>query len=138
LHLRQKQRNSILPPPLDGFRPHRRALSGFSRVREAAAASPLPALPACGTLAPITLDKAAQVQNAAKDARAPMTTKSTRAACGIRVVASSLATEDAIAAARTELAGGVFQHIIVFFSIEHDPEVLLAALKNNFQDTPVS
>jgi hypothetical protein len=67
-----------------------------------------------------------------------MTTKSTRAACGIRVVASSLATEDAIAAARTELAGGVFQHIIVFFSIEHDPEVLLAALKNNFRDTPVS
>ncbi len=67
-----------------------------------------------------------------------MTTKSTRAACGIRVVASTLGTEDAIAAARKELADGVFQHIIVFFSIEHDPQVLLDALKRNFLDTPVS
>ena len=50
-----------------------------------------------------------------------MTTKSIRAACGIRVVASTLGTRDAIAAARAELAGGIFQHILVFFSMEHDP-----------------
>ena len=49
-----------------------------------------------------------------------------------------LGTGDAIAAARAELAGGVYQHIIVFFSIEHDPQVLLDALKRNFADTPVS
>jgi hypothetical protein len=67
-----------------------------------------------------------------------MSTKSTRAACGIRVVASSLGTRDAIAAARAELADGVYQHIIVFFSIEHDPDVLLDALKHDFHDTPVS
>jgi hypothetical protein len=67
-----------------------------------------------------------------------MTTKSTRAACGIRVVASSLGTLDAIAAAHTELSDGVFQHIIVFFSIEHDPDILLDALKRHFNDTPVS
>ena len=67
-----------------------------------------------------------------------MATQSMRAACGIRVVASTLGTGDAIAAARAELAGGVFQHIIVFFSIEHDPQVLLDALKRNFADTPVS
>jgi hypothetical protein len=67
-----------------------------------------------------------------------MTTKSTRAACGIRVVASTLGTRDAIAAARAELAGDIFQHIIVFFSIDHDPEILLDALKQHFHDTPVS
>jgi hypothetical protein len=67
-----------------------------------------------------------------------MATKSTRAACGVRVVASSLATRDAVAAARMELAGEVFQHVIVFFSIEHDPEVLLGALNSDFADTPVS
>ena len=67
-----------------------------------------------------------------------MATQSMRAACGIRVVASTLGTGDAIAAARAELAGGVYQHIIVFFSIEHDPQILLDALKRNFADTPVS
>src|SRR5262245_1633547 len=67
-----------------------------------------------------------------------MSTRCTRAACGIRVVASSLATPDAVAAARSALADEIFQHIIVFFSMEHDPEVLLQALSRNFPDTPVS
>jgi len=67
-----------------------------------------------------------------------MTTRSTRAACGIRVVASALATRAAVAAARTELAGDILQHIIVFFSRDHDPHVLLDALKQNFPETPVS
>lgn len=67
-----------------------------------------------------------------------MSTKSTRAACGIRVVASSLSTHEAVAAARAELAGEILQHIIIFFSREHDPQVLLDALRHNFPETPVS
>lgn len=67
-----------------------------------------------------------------------MSTKSTRAACGIRVVASSLSTREAVAAARAELAGEILQHIIIFFSREHDPQVLLDALRHNFPETPVS
>ncbi|CCB67576.1 MULTISPECIES: FIST N-terminal domain-containing protein [unclassified Hyphomicrobium] len=67
-----------------------------------------------------------------------MSTKTTRAACGVRVVASTLSTEEAVSAARAELADGVFQHIIVFFSIKHDPEVLLKALQQNFPDVTVS
>jgi hypothetical protein len=67
-----------------------------------------------------------------------MSIKSTRAACGIRVVASSLGTRDAVAAARAELAGDILQHVIVFFSTEHDPEILLDALKDNFPETHVS
>ncbi|MFA7306128.1 MAG: FIST N-terminal domain-containing protein [Hyphomicrobium sp.] len=67
-----------------------------------------------------------------------MSTKSTRAACGIRAVASSLPTREAVAAARSELAGEILQHVIVFFSNEHDPEILLDALKRSFPDTPVS
>ncbi len=67
-----------------------------------------------------------------------MTTKSTRAACGIRVVASMLDTNDACSAARVELADGIFQHIIVFFAVRHDPNVLIEALRENFPDTSVS
>jgi hypothetical protein len=65
--------------------------------------------------------------------------KATRAACGIRVVASSNpSTHDAIASAATELRGETFQHIIVFFSSEHDLGVLIAELSAAFPDTPVS
>lgn len=67
-----------------------------------------------------------------------MSTKTTRAACGVRVVASTLSTEEAVSAARAELADGVFQHIIVFFSVKHEPEVLLKALQQNFPDVTVS
>src|SRR5690606_22962428 len=67
-----------------------------------------------------------------------MSTRSTRAACGIRVVASSLPTREAVAAARAELAGEILQHVIVFFSTEHDPTVLIEALKRDFPDTVVS
>lgn len=68
-----------------------------------------------------------------------MPTKSIRPACGIRVVASALAsTRDAIAAARLELAGDVYQHIIVFYSIEHDPQVLSETMGQAFPDTAIS
>jgi hypothetical protein len=43
-----------------------------------------------------------------------------------------------VATARAELAGEILQHVIVFFSNEHDPEVLLDALKRNFPETLVS
>lgn len=67
-----------------------------------------------------------------------MSIRSTRAACGVRVVASSLPTREAVAAVRAELAGDILQHIIVFFSIDRDPGVLLAALKQDFPETHVS
>ncbi|MGQ0455706.1 MAG: FIST N-terminal domain-containing protein [Hyphomicrobium sp.] len=68
-----------------------------------------------------------------------MSTKATHASCGIRVVASSLSsTRDAVAAARGELNGEVFQHVIVFFSIEHDADTLVRELRAAFPDTSVS
>ena len=64
---------------------------------------------------------------------------STRAACGIRVAASPLSsTQDAVAATRKELGGEAYQHIIAFFSIEHDPETLVASLSAAYPGTPVS
>lgn len=68
-----------------------------------------------------------------------MLTKSTQAACGIRVTATSIAaTREAVFAARADLGDGDYQHIIAFFSIEHDPHVLTEALKLAFPATPVS
>ena len=68
-----------------------------------------------------------------------MTSKSTSAACGIRVFASSLAsTSESVAAAKAELANERFQHIIAFFSIEHDPELLVGALQSAFPEVPIS
>ncbi len=65
--------------------------------------------------------------------------KARRAACGIRVAASSRpSTHEAIAAAALELHGDAYQHIIIFFSSEHDLSVLTAALANAFPDVPVS
>ncbi len=67
------------------------------------------------------------------------TSKSTSAACGIRVFASSLAsTSESVAAAKAELANERFQHIIAFFSIEHDPELLVGALQSAFPEVPIS
>lgn len=67
------------------------------------------------------------------------TCKSTAANCGIRVVASALpSTRESVAAAKAELAGGRYQHILAFFSIEHDAEILSAALAEAFSGTPVS
>lgn len=64
---------------------------------------------------------------------------SRRAACGIRVAASALpSTRDAIKAAAAELRDEAFQHIIIFFSSEHDVDVLIAELTAAFPDTPVS
>jgi hypothetical protein len=65
--------------------------------------------------------------------------KATRAACGIRVVASSnSSTHEAIASAAAGLRGENFQHIIAFFSSEHDLNVLISELTIAFPDTPVS
>lgn len=68
-----------------------------------------------------------------------MSTKVKDAACGIRVVASSLSpTRDAVASARAALGRGVYQHVIAFFSIEHDPTILIEAMAAHFPDTTVS
>lgn len=66
-------------------------------------------------------------------------TKSSHAACGIRVVATTTAvTRDAVASARQQLNDQVFQHIIAFFSIEHDAQILIDELRASFPDTPIS
>lgn len=68
-----------------------------------------------------------------------MSTKSIRAGCGIQAVASSLSsTRDAVAAARAALDDVTFQHVIAFFSTDHDPELVTDALSQSFPGTPVS
>lgn len=65
--------------------------------------------------------------------------KSRRAACGIHVVASALSsTRDAVAAMAMELTDETMQHIIAFFSSEHDVDVLMKELGAAFPDTPIS
>ena len=65
--------------------------------------------------------------------------KSRRAACGIRVVASSHpSARDAVSAAEIELRGETFQHIIAFFSSAYDLTTLIDELSRAFPDTPVS
>lgn len=61
------------------------------------------------------------------------------ASCGIRVAASGLAsTRDGVKAVRAELGDERFQHILVFFSIEHDPDVLAQSMEEAFPEVPVS
>jgi len=68
-----------------------------------------------------------------------MSTRSTHAGCGIRVVATTIAsTRGAVAAVRRELPNDAYQHLIAFFSIEHDASLLVSALREAFPDTPVS
>ena len=69
----------------------------------------------------------------------PTSTKSRTASCGIRVVASSLpSTSEAVAAAKVELGDDVFQHIIAFYSVDHDGDTILKCIEREFPDTPVS
>lgn len=69
----------------------------------------------------------------------PRTPKSTTAACGITVAASNLiSTRESVRAIRKEMGDGRFQHIIAFFSIEHDLAVLLQELEAAFPETPIS
>jgi hypothetical protein len=69
----------------------------------------------------------------------PDTRRASSAQCGIRVAASSLAsTRESVKAAHAELGEERFQHIIAFFSIEHDPVQLIAALDEAFPEVPVS
>ena len=64
---------------------------------------------------------------------------STLSACGIRVAASNLSsTRDSVKAVKSELGDIRFQHIIAFFSIEHDAQILVDDLAAAFPDTPVS
>lgn len=59
--------------------------------------------------------------------------------CGIRVAASSLSsTREAVGEAKAALDGANFQHIIAFFGIDHDAELLARALKDEFPGVPVS
>jgi hypothetical protein len=60
-------------------------------------------------------------------------------ACGICVAASALAsTREAVAELKAGLGGGDFQHIIVFFAVDHDAVTLNEALRQAFPGVPVS
>lgn len=65
--------------------------------------------------------------------------RSKTAACGIRVAASALAsTRECVKSVRQELGDEHFQHIIAFFSIEHDAAQLVAELGGAFPETQIS
>ncbi|MEZ5899018.1 MAG: FIST N-terminal domain-containing protein [Hyphomicrobiaceae bacterium] len=65
--------------------------------------------------------------------------QSTLAECGIRVAATSQSsTREAVRAVKAELGNEHYQHIIAFFSIEHDPVQLVEALNTAFPETPIS
>lgn len=60
-------------------------------------------------------------------------------ACGIRSAAStSLSLTDVIVELKSGLGYGQFQHILAFFSGDHEAERLAAALSFAFPDTPIS
>ena len=60
-------------------------------------------------------------------------------ACGIRVAASALsATCDSVDELRDRIGSTDFQHIIAFFSVEHDAEELSAAIAAAFPGVPFS
>jgi hypothetical protein len=59
--------------------------------------------------------------------------------CGIRVAGSSHASSrQAVAEIRAQLDGADLQHIVAFFGIDHDAEVLAAALGEAFPRVPIS
>ena len=59
--------------------------------------------------------------------------------CGIRVAASAIAsTREAVAELKTGLGVGDFQHIIVFFAVDHDAVTLNEALRQAFPGVPIS
>jgi hypothetical protein len=59
--------------------------------------------------------------------------------CGIRVAASSLpSTREAVYDAKAAFDGSDFRHMIVFFGIDHDAEVLAQTLGEAFPGVPVS
>ena len=68
-----------------------------------------------------------------------MTSHSRLSNCGIRVAGSPRASSrQAVAEIRAEIDGGDFQYIVAFFGIDHDAEVLAAALSEAFPGIPVS
>lgn len=59
--------------------------------------------------------------------------------CGIRVAASALSsTREAVLEAKATLGSGDFQHVIAFFGIDHDAEVLARTLNQALPGVPVS
>lgn len=59
--------------------------------------------------------------------------------CGIKVAASEHAvTREAVAELKERLGEGDHQHLIAFFSVEHDAQVLADALADAFPGVPVS
>ena len=68
-----------------------------------------------------------------------MSEASIRARRGLRVAESARAfTADAVAELRAAIAPDSVQHLLVFFSVAHDPEALNAALAAAYPGIPVS
>jgi hypothetical protein len=64
---------------------------------------------------------------------------STASSCGIRVAASARhSTLHAVHELKNQLGEGGIQHIIAFFSVEHDAETLVRCLDNAFPGVPIS
>lgn len=60
-------------------------------------------------------------------------------ACGIRIAASQSATTGtAVAELARSLGTGPFEHMIAFFSLDHDPEILSKALRETFPGVGLS
>jgi hypothetical protein len=60
-------------------------------------------------------------------------------ACGICVAASAVAsTREAVAELKAGLGSGDFQHLIIFFAVDHDAVTLNEALRQAFPGVPVS
>ncbi len=63
----------------------------------------------------------------------------TQSNCGIRVAASATSsTREAVVEAKAGLGAGDYQHVIAFFGIDHDAELLTGALAEAFPGIPVS
>jgi hypothetical protein len=98
----------------------------------------LPRVASCGSLGGEYENASFQGRLDAEDGTVPRS-QNTPSACGICVAASERrTTREAVAELKDRLGGADFQHIIAFFAIEHDAEVLLAAMAEAFPDVPVS
>ena len=65
--------------------------------------------------------------------------QTTQSNCGIRVAASTLpSTREAVYEVKAALAGGDFQHLVAFFGIDHDAELLARTLGHAFPRIAVS
>jgi hypothetical protein len=99
----------------------------------------LPRLSGCGSFSDKLPGTHNRRQKPVGAEEATVASNSTLSNCGIRVAASARsATREAVQELKAELYGASLQHIIVFFGIDHDAELLAGALSEAFPGIPVS